>query len=251
MMYGLSDVRSIDFSTQWYNTYVAMIPETIHWLSYGTTFENVKSPLLQVLNLKYVFSSSPDSPAGGTGADVVASTSVARVWRLRDVQPRSFLVSDALVARDDSAAVSALRAAPEAVYRRVVLSAPGPAHSVGASVHSTIGGESAIAAIRYGPSESVWQVHAPEAGYMVTTDAYYPGWRAYVDGVRTPIYRANIAFRAIEVPAGEHRVVYRYEPAWLPVALILELLSALVVASALAWSVNLSRDTKRATSGPG
>jgi hypothetical protein len=251
MMYGLSDVRSIDFSTQWYNTYVAMIPETIHWLSYGTTFENVKSPLLQVLNLKYVFSSSPDSPAGGTGADVVASTSVARVWRLRDVQPRSFLVSDALVARDDSAAVSALRAAPEAVYRRVVLSAPGPAHLVGASVHSTIGGESAIAAIRYGPSESVWQVHAPEAGYMVTTDAYYPGWRAYVDGVRTPIYRANIAFRAIEVPAGEHRVVYRYEPAWLPVALILELLSALVVASALAWSVILSRDTKRATSGPG
>jgi uncharacterized membrane protein YfhO len=86
---------------------------------------------------------------------------------------------------------------------------------------------------------------------MVTTDAYYPGWRAYVDGVRTPIYRANIAFRAIEVPAGEHRVVYRYEPAWLPVALILELLSALVVASALAWSVILSRDTKRATSGPG
>ena len=35
---------------------------------------------------------------------------------------------------------------------------------------------------------------------------YYPAWRAFVDGARTPLWRANHAFQALEVPAGTHRV---------------------------------------------
>jgi hypothetical protein len=250
MMYGLSDVRSIDFSTQWYNAYVAMIPETIHWISYGTTFKDAESPLLRVLNLKYVFSSSSNSPAGGTGADVVDSTRGARLWRLRDVQPRSFLVRSALVTRDDSEAARDLRATPEAVYQRVVLSAPAPALPPAACTgHPGAGAASGVTVARYGAAESAWQVHAPEAEYLVTTDAYYPGWRAYVDGTPTPVYRADIAFRAIEVPPGDHRVVYRYEPTWLPLALTLEELSVLIVASTLVWSIIVSGGTTRDTSG--
>ena len=49
-------------------------------------------------------------------------------------------------------------------------------------------------------------------GYLVLVDSYYPGWLAYVDGRRVPILRANYAFRAVEVPAGEHRVEFRYGP---------------------------------------
>ena len=47
---------------------------------------------------------------------------------------------------------------------------------------------------------------------LALTDTYYPGWKAYVDGVETPIYRANYSFRAVEVPAGSHTVRFTYEP---------------------------------------
>jgi hypothetical protein len=49
-------------------------------------------------------------------------------------------------------------------------------------------------------------------GFLYVADTYYPGWRAYIDGRRTKIHRADIAFRAVFVPKGHHRVVFRYVP---------------------------------------
>ena len=43
-------------------------------------------------------------------------------------------------------------------------------------------------------------------------DAYYPGWRATVDGRAADIERANYAFRAIALEAGAHEVVLVYRP---------------------------------------
>jgi hypothetical protein len=50
------------------------------------------------------------------------------------------------------------------------------------------------------------------AGYVVLLETYDPGWRARVDGVRQPLLRANVAFRAVRVPAGRHVVEMRYRP---------------------------------------
>ncbi len=47
---------------------------------------------------------------------------------------------------------------------------------------------------------------------LVFTDAMYPGWRAFIDGAETPIMHANGAFKAVEVPAGSHRVRFEFRP---------------------------------------
>ena len=41
---------------------------------------------------------------------------------------------------------------------------------------------------------------------------YYPGWIAEIDGKASHILRADVLFRAVEVPAGRHHVVFRYAP---------------------------------------
>ena len=47
---------------------------------------------------------------------------------------------------------------------------------------------------------------------LVLSEMYFPGWRAFVGGVETEIHRANYLFRAIVVPAGEHRLEFVYRP---------------------------------------
>lgn len=61
------------------------------------------------------------------------------------------------------------------------------------------------------------QVTSDAAGYLVLTDAYYPGWVAVVNGAPAPILRADLMFRAVEVAAGNSTVVFEYRPWWWPV----------------------------------
>lgn len=50
------------------------------------------------------------------------------------------------------------------------------------------------------------------AGLLLVHDLYYPGWVAEVDGKPRHIVRADLLFRAVEVPAGVHDVTFRFEP---------------------------------------
>ena len=49
-------------------------------------------------------------------------------------------------------------------------------------------------------------------GSLVFSEPFYPGWRVYVDSKPTPVFRANYAFSAILLPAGEHQVERFYRP---------------------------------------
>lgn len=49
---------------------------------------------------------------------------------------------------------------------------------------------------------------------LVFNTAYFPGWQATLDGVETPLYRADILFQAVVVPPGEHTVTVDYRPPW-------------------------------------
>lgn len=76
-------------------------------------------------------------------------------------------------------------------------------------------------------------VHSPYDGWLVLADTDYPGWQATIDGLSVPIYRANGAFRAIQMPPGEHVVSFSYEPSWLVPAGTVSALSFLVAVALL------------------
>lgn len=55
-------------------------------------------------------------------------------------------------------------------------------------------------------------VTTEDEAYLILNDAYYPGWKATVNGEDVPVYRANVMFRAVPVPAGDSEVIFYFEP---------------------------------------
>lgn len=55
------------------------------------------------------------------------------------------------------------------------------------------------------------QVAAEAPALVVVAQGFYHPWHAYIDGKRTEIFRANYAFQALQIPAGQHQVSLVYE----------------------------------------
>jgi len=66
--------------------------------------------------------------------------------------------------------------------------------------------------ISYGANSVALTCSSENDAFLYVSDAYYPGWKAYIDGKEVSIYRANLAFRAIYVPKGFHAVLFVYRP---------------------------------------
>ncbi|NIO00141.1 MAG: YfhO family protein, partial [Anaerolineae bacterium] len=71
---------------------------------------------------------------------------------------------------------------------------------------------SQVTVTAYKPEEVILRTSLQAPGYVVLSDSWYPGWKATVDGEPTSIERANVAFRAVYVPEGDHIVHLIYRP---------------------------------------
>ncbi|MEX1002985.1 MAG: hypothetical protein WDZ35_12780 [Crocinitomicaceae bacterium] len=64
----------------------------------------------------------------------------------------------------------------------------------------------------YHPDKLVYSFSSPDKQLVVFSEIYYPiGWQANIDGEAADILRVNYTLRAIEVPAGDHEIVVKYE----------------------------------------
>jgi hypothetical protein len=67
-----------------------------------------------------------------------------------------------------------------------------------------------------------------KGGVLVTSELFYPGWEARIDGDPAPVLELNLALRGVLLPPGSHRVDWIYRPTWLPAAWAASALAAIV-----------------------
>jgi hypothetical protein len=127
-----------------------------------------------------------------------------RVARVPDPLPRAYVVNRAVVGRGDEAwrALAAPDFDPATTVLLEEAAALAPAE-----------GFRGLARVLDARPDH-WRVatQASAAAYLVVTEANAPGWQAEVDGRPTPVHTANMLFRAVLIPEGDHTVVLRYRP---------------------------------------
>jgi hypothetical protein len=120
--------------------------------------------------------------------------------------PRAILVHQTVAVSDQESAF-------------VQIQEPGfdPASSVvvegGKSLQGSKGaGGDSLDITAYRPNSIHLTAETSAEAYLVLSEVYYPGWRAYVDGRAEPVLRANYAFRAVYLEPGYHEVRLVFEP---------------------------------------
>jgi Bacterial membrane protein YfhO len=77
----------------------------------------------------------------------------------------------------------------------------------------------------------VVDVQARQPAFLVLADTYYPGWHARVDNREAAVHPADVAFRAVRVPAGHHVVRFDYRPTSVRIGAAISLAALLVIAA--------------------
>jgi membrane protein YfhO len=178
-----------------------------------TILNQVDSPIYALLGAEYLLSAGEVSKANFDRVPGLWKTGFYR--RLRFF-PRAFLVHELMPIRNESDMRSVLSDPAFDPARAPLEGAPGEMPSVepGRGVEDLT--------IRSMTSDTIMlRARASSSAVLVLTDAYYPGWKATLDGVTVRIYPVYWGLRGVLVPKGEHEVVFSYRPAWLmPVAIV-------------------------------
>jgi Bacterial membrane protein YfhO len=212
----------------------------------------VSSPLLDLLNVRYVV--IPNRvPADGSRPDlsylISTTTEVFRNRRVRVLErpsalPRAWIVHEA-VAVEPGGALGLLTTGVNP--RRVAVLEREPPPLAEPEDPSA----DAVTVTHFEGDDVRLRARTAADGVLVLSEVYAPGWAAYVDGKRVPIYATDHVLRGIPLPAGEHAVEVRYESAWLRTGLAVTAgsLAACAVLLAVAmrrrWGLDLAAAVHR------
>jgi hypothetical protein len=82
----------------------------------------------------------------------------------------------------------------------------------------------------YLPNDLVYSYQSKNNGLAVFSEIYYPkGWNAYVDGKLTPHFQCDYVLRAMILPAGNHKVEFKFQPVVYRVGEKISLLSSILL----------------------
>jgi len=124
--------------------------------------------------------------------------------------PRAFIVHESKVISDGAAVLEELTSEDFAPRQYVVLEEDPTPPLPPAEAASDDFSNARIA--EYLPNTVTIEARLDSDGFLVLADSYFPGWRAYVDGVESKIYVADYILRAVRLTQGQHLVKFVFDP---------------------------------------
>jgi len=224
--YGLSSIEgSKSLMEKRYVEFIGILEEGADNTGNVTGFQNFNPRIISLMNVKYIVTSN--SRRLGKGFKLVHIDPEYRVYENKRVLPRAFMVYNTRFMEDDNEILETLLDPNFELAKEIILEEKGGKYLGKHNFDSFSGAQVQI--ISYEPHSVHMEIDTPKSGYLFFGDCFDPGWRVYVDGKRDKIYRADYAFRAVELSEGKHSVSFIYKPFSIKLGLIFNSLSLLMI----------------------
>ena len=254
MYYGWQDIRGYDsIIPKQYVELMSRVADQSGDLLYnrigplyatGISPFGINNPLIDLLGVKYLLTEQAIPDVAGwteiyphpTSPILGEEQNRVRVYENGEAFPRAFIARQALVTPADSQPIL------EMDLRRFVFIEETPADPAALNPSSPQLAEATIS--RYTANTVFVDVNLSDRGWLVLTDAYFPGWKAYLrpfggdenQETELPIYRADGALRAVYLPDdGQWTVRFVYSPLSFKLGLYISFLAGMTGLLLLLW----------------
>jgi len=167
-------------------------------------YEVTNHNILYLLNTKYIFT---DKRLDATWCEEIYNKNGTIIYRINNTMPRAFIVRNAKIIKEKEDVFSALENKELKPEEQIILEKDPnvPLNNPGKF--------KAVKITHYTPNRINLQINLSDPGFLVLSEIWYPGWRAYDNGQEMEIYKTNYVLRSIYLKRGGHNVSFIYDPA--------------------------------------
>lgn len=164
------------------------------------TLQNLDSPLVPLLNVRYILSLSDLKKSY---LKKVFQEGKTRIYEDSRTMPRAFFVSKLVSATGKVEIINLMFDPAFDLKTTAVVEKP--------NLLSNTGYDGLVKFATYGVDRLELSTVNTQSQYLVVTNSYDDCWKARIDGVRTSVYRTDYELQGLEVPAGSHIIELRCE----------------------------------------
>lgn len=200
----------------------------------ATHFRQSRSPIYDLLGVRYLVS-APRGPTDPDRGPVVYDAEV-KIVENSAASPRAYVLPvNRVLSVEDPARIPHLIASGEPDWTRFALVEPGLTPPPKFQQRFSDSGPVRV----HAPHDAQVDVQLPPgaSGLLVLTEAWYPGWRAYSDGIRSGVFPVNLLLRGTWPHPGTRLVRWVYQPQSFVWGLCLSTIALAALAFCLAWSL--------------
>jgi hypothetical protein len=237
VVYGIADAQGyspvlLDYYVDFLNLIEDDISSSrrVYSLRYPAS---LSSRLLDLLNVKYVITiAEPGEEMARVEqtddeVDLVYDGEV-KIYENRDVLPRTFVVADHKVLQEEEDVFAELTGQEFDPASYVILEQDPESRRTRAGA---LADESTAEILEYKPNRVIVNAEMSSDGFLVLSDLYYSGWRAFVDGEEQKVYKADYIFRAVQLGGGRHIVEFVFDPPSFKAGFSISVLALLIVSA--------------------
>ncbi len=159
--------------------------------------------IFRLLNVKYIISEKEPITIG---FHKIYSQNNLSIYEINGTMPRAFIVRNARIIQNKSEIFNVLQDNNFNITDEIILE-----QNPGVPVHNS-GKFENVKIVRYTPNRIDMEINMTNPGFLVLSEIWYPGWKAYDNDQKSEVYKTDYALRSIYVVEGKHHISFVYEP---------------------------------------